>query len=526
MTTTLLRAPRRAATVALAGLALVPIAGCGGDEAAPGAGGGDSKLASLAPASAPVYLEAAIQPDGKLKDDINGVIKKFAPDQDIEKLTDLAFKDSTDKVNFQADVKPWLGKRAGVFFTGVKPGSEDPEGAALVEVTDTGKALETVKKGSKGPFSDKEYKGTKYSLDASDDTANGIVDDTLVAGTESGFKAVVDAAAGDGLDSNAEYTKMVDKVDDDAVGFVYGDVPKLFAFAKSASSTTSPEDAKTIEGFQEYLNRQGITTFAAGLSVKDSAVKFTTASTGKDSGQADAAADSLASLPAGSWAGLGLGDIGKTISDGLDSLKGLNAPGFNVQEGLDMLEQQAGIDVQKDLLSWMGNTGLFVRGTSISDIGGALVVQSKDASATKAALSKARTIAAGAGLPTEALSGNGIDDGFSIKPSGAPFEAYAALAGDKFILAVSKSALDEALKPTKKLSDDDGYKAAVASLGDGVKPSFFLDFPKVSGLIGLAAGGDADYAKAKPYLDKITTIAAGGKRDGDVNLQTFSVGVK
>ena len=59
-----------------------------------------------------------------------------------------------------------------------------------------------------------------------------------------------------------------------------------------------------------------------------------------------------------------------------------------------------------------------------------------------------------------------------------------------------------------------------------MKPTFFLDFPKINGLIGAFAGGQPGFAQAQPYLDKIGTIVAGGKRDGDLALSTFAVGVK
>ena len=94
------------------------------------------------------------------------------------------------------------------------------------------------------------------------------------------------------------------------------------------------------------------------------------------------------------------------------------------------------------------------------------------------------------------------------------------------MLAVNRESLDQAINPTKKLEDDDTFKAAADQLGDGLKPVFFLDFPKVSGLIGLAAGEQPGYAQAKPYLDKITTIVAGTKREGELEVQAFSVGVR
>ncbi len=65
-----------------------------------------------------------------------------------------------------------------------------------------------------------------------------------------------------------------------------------------------------------------------------------------------------------------------------------------------------------------------------------------------------------------------------------------------------------------------------AKLGDGIQPSFYLDFPTVVSFIGLAAGSDPSYAKAKPYLDAFSAIVAGGKRDGDINRGRFVLGLK
>ena len=522
MTTTLLRVPRRAATAALAGLALTPLAACGGDEAT-SAGAGDG-LARLAPPTSIFYAEAAIRPQGDMKADLDALVAKFAPGQTTEGLVAKAFRDSSDKVDFKRDIEPWLGERAAVAVTGVQAaGSGDPDVAALVETTDPEKALATVRKGVDGKLADRSHAGVDYLFDAADKSAAGIVDDTLVGGTEAAFKAVVDASEKGGLSGNDRYTKVVDAVDDDAFGFLYGDVRRVLELAQRAG----PADAtpQQLEGIRELFDRRGVSTFAAGLVATDKAVTLRAAAPTKAGGDA-ATADAVAALPAGAWAALGLGDLGKSISEGLDGVKSLAGPGFDVQSGLDQLEQQAGIDVQKDLLSWMGQTGLFARGTSLTDIGGALVVESKDPAATKAALAKARTIVADAGLPAEPLSGNGIDDGFSVTPGNTPIQVFAALAGNRFVLAIGRPALDAAINPAGKLGDDASFKAAAELLGEGMRPTFFLDFPKVSGLIGLAASGQPSYAEAKRYLDRITTITAGSKREGDLQLQSFVVGIR
>ena len=518
----LARAPRRAILSALVALVLLPVAGCGGDETT-GSGSG-SGLARFAPANAPFYVEAAVRPDGDLKTDLDAFVAKFAPGKDLDRLVGKAVTGS-QKIDFERDVKPWLGERAAVTVTSLPAGAGDtPDVAAIVETTDADKAMATLRKGAAGAVEERAYGGVDYLVEAGNKKAGGIVDDTLVVGTEPALKAVVDASKGKGLDTNGAFSEAIAAVDEGAIALVYGDIRRAFDLARSAKPGSI--DAQQLESVRELLDRRGIETFASGLQVSGSALKVRVAATSKADGQGDEPTKLLADLPAGAWAALALGDLGKSISTGLDSLEGLAGPGFDVQSGLDLLEQQAGIDVQKDLLSWMGQTGLFVRGTSLTDIGGALVVQSKDAAATKAALAKARTFVADAGLPAQDLTGNGIDDGFSVKPGGAPFEIFAALAGDRFVLAVNRQALDDAIDPAKKLSDDDAFKAGAELLGDGMQPSFYLDVPKVAGLIGLAASGQQGYARAEPYLDRIGTITAGSKREGDLQLQTFAVGIR
>lgn len=521
MTLTFPRAPRRAATAVLAALAVIPVAGCGGDDAGPAAAG--ESLARLAPASSLFYVEAAIRPEDDARSDLDTMIKKFAPDQDFDKLLTKALQGSSNKVDFSRDVKPWLGDRVGVALTGVSAQKDEPDYAAIIETTDAAKAMATLRGSAEGTVEDRSYGELKYIFDSADEMAGAIVEENLIVGTEPGLKAIVDASKGDALDTNDEYTKVVGAVDESALAVVYGDLRRILDAVKSSGQAG---DMKQFETVRELLDRQGLKTFAASFAVTGTSVKLRTAAAMKDSGEGDAPAETVAALPAGSWAAIGLGDLGKTLSEGLDAVKSIGGPGLNVQRGLDQLEQQAGINVQRDLLSWMGQSSLFLRGTSLADIGGALVVQSKDSAATKAALAKARTIVAGAGLPAQDLRGDGIDDGFSVSPGGAPVEIFAALAGERFVLAVNRAALDEAIDPTKTLGDDDAFKAAADQLGDDFRPRFFLDFPKITGLINLVFGNNPDYVQVKPYLDKITTIAAGSKRDGELQLATISVGVR
>ena len=80
-------------------------AGCGSSSGS----GGDDDPAALVPASAPVYVEAVLHPDGKVRTDVEGALKKILRTDDPNaKILDLLEKAGDDKdLTFKDDVAPW-----------------------------------------------------------------------------------------------------------------------------------------------------------------------------------------------------------------------------------------------------------------------------------------------------------------------------------------------------------------------------------------------------------------------------------
>ena len=64
------------------------------------------------------------------------------------------------------------------------------------------------------------------------------------------------------------------------------------------------------------------------------------------------------------------------------------------------------------------------------------------------------------------------------------------------------------------LSRPPAFNAAAGKLGNGLRPSFYLDFAQVTKLIESFAGTNPDFQKAKPYLDAFGAIVAGAKSEG------------
>jgi hypothetical protein len=90
------------------------------------------------------------------------------------------------------------------------------------------------------------------------------------------------------------------------------------------------------------------------------------------------------------------------------------------------------------------------------------------------------------------------------------------LAGDKFIVSVGNvEAFKKAVSPGQALGSAPAFTEAAGKLGDGLRPSFYLDFQQVASVIEGFVGGSAEFAKAKPYLDTFGAVVAGAKDEGD-----------
>ena len=94
-------------------LAVLALAGCGG-----GGAGGEGDPASAVPPDALVYTEVVVRPEGSLRDDARDaagkVLRTDDPDGEIRRLVDQAFEG--EDFDYDRDVAPWLGERAGFWL--------------------------------------------------------------------------------------------------------------------------------------------------------------------------------------------------------------------------------------------------------------------------------------------------------------------------------------------------------------------------------------------------------------------------
>ena len=316
----------------------------------------------------------------------------------------------------------------------------------------------------------------------------------------------------------------------DGLGFAYADPGRLFDLAAGAASGKAPGvNAAQLKMFKGLLTGSGLQSVAAKFDVASNALRIDVAAIGikAKTGGGDGPG-AAAAVPAGSWLSVGVGDVGGSFTKAIGALGDSGATGgLDPATLLQGLQSQLGIDVQKDLLSWMGDAALFVRGTSMDDLGGALVVKSKDPAASRKAIGTLRKLLGSLNVKTAALSGAGSSgaEGFSVDIGGpAAGGIQVAAKDDKFVVAYGKDALADALSPSSQLGDSEPFKTA-AGLLDGAKPSLFLDTPQVVKLLSSLAGDDKDFLKAKPTLDVFGPAAAGLSSEGDVTRLKVAVSV-
>jgi hypothetical protein len=485
-------------------VALVAI-GCGKqDQAASGA-------SELVPAGSVMYGEATLKPDGDQKEAIDAILAKFpGGGQAGDKLKDLiekGLRESDAPVSFKEDIEPWLGDEAAFFIASIGPTGQDPQSAAgLIATDDEDEARAALEKSAEGKLTKKNYKDVEYLSDESGEVG-AVFDGYLVLGTEAGVKAAIDTSkGGKKLSEDESYTNALADAADDRLGFFYMNSPELL---RSLRESGTPLPDSLGEFFEEPL--------VATLDADKDGVTFE-GTIPEEIGRASLfgqASDLVEELPGDSWLGMAQTDFGKLIDFYVDAFAG-------VAGGRDAIERElkaaTGLDLQKDVIDWMGDFGIFVRGTSISDLDGALIIETKDEAASGrfiAALGRlARTQGKGA-VQIGPLDAPGGGKGFTARGSDIPKPIHAFQKDGKVVFAYGDAAASDAVNPADKLGDAADYTAARDSLGDYDVSFFLLAQPILDLVESTGMATDADWQKAKPYLEPLNALVGGTSGDGD-----------
>ncbi len=544
-------------------LAIPLLSGCGGSSTS----GTSASPATVVPANAPLYFDAVVQPGGSLKTDTLAAGRRLTgrtnPFTGLVKLLQGPTGQAPD---YAREVKPWLGPEAGIFLSSVEAagsqvaslaaqsllraaltkalsegltgaeaallGSEglphllaqsSLQGALVLDTSDVAKArsfLQTQAHGAQAhPVT---YRGITFEV-APGGISEGIVKHFAVIGTEAGVKGVIDTAAGSAALAHASaYSKLVGSAESGRIANAYLDTQAL----SSSIGRGGGSPLALLQGVLGSASQAYVSAIPTASSVTIDLDTLPAAGAGSGEAAGTTGAQVLSGLPGGAWLAVGVGDLGRTLGNstqGLSMLANLASTFKLGSIGLGALFaplHSHSLNVSRDLLSWMGPTGVYVAGSNILSLQAAVIVTSKDPARSQAAVSKLAQAYRETGAEVEKTSIPGTDAAVLVKLPNFPLAVTIADGQGKFVLGLGQASVQEALSPQSTLAGSTLYTNAEKALGGGIKPSAIAEFHTLSSLIeSLGLSQTPGFSGIASALQPLSSLAAGGG-------QTLTGGVK
>jgi hypothetical protein len=567
------RRPRPAGRLVLSALALALVAialagaGCGSSPS-----GTSIDPAGAVPASAAVYAGAIVRPEGSLQAAARASGRALTHQADpYLRLLGALQTPGAPAPNFDHDVAPWLGPRAGVFLSaggsdgeaavarlltlveqgllGKSSGSgsfpfaaHSVEGALVLDTRDSAKARSFVQGLAKHAGAQTaSYRGISYQV--ANGIAFAIVARLVVIGTEPAVHSVIDTTSGGGLSlaHSPGYAKLQSSAPSGALAHLYAN-PGAFSEAAKDARVSGATSVLSLLAGQRLLD-VSLVPAASSLAVDVDAAAVTPGASGSSGGLFAGGAEAgqaLGALPGESWLAVGLADVGKTLSSNTQALAGLSSLGSLL--GGSSSESSSGLNVKgllegllkplralgsgsaqsrQALTSWMGSAGLFASGTGLLELKGGVVIDSKDPALSRAAVGKLAALLRKGGGSAQKTSIPGTDAAIAAHLTGLPVvldiaDGRDASGNTKFVIGIGEQSVTAALNPSATMSGSAALGSSAAALGEGIQPSAIVEFPTLLGLLeGIGLSEDPTVSPFVPYLRSVTTLSAGGKSLGN-----------
>jgi hypothetical protein len=517
-----------------------------------------------------VYVGAVVRPNGNLKREAlaGGQALTHQRDPYIRLLSVLRTPGSPT-LDFGRDVAPWLGENAGMFLTtlgssealtsllqqgltgsgtvgwpfgsGIAGGGA--QGAIVLDTSDLAKARSFVsKQAAHAGAHASSLDGVPYQ--AGSGAAFAVIDKLVVLGSEAGVRAVIETSRGGAaLRSDATYAQLQSHAPAGALWHVY-------ANPASARGHGGGSEAQSPTGLLQALSGDHPLNVSLVPSAKsltlDADLGPAPAGAAAEGGLLSALATgnrALGELPGESWLAAGLGNVGGELGGGVVGLNRLlslvstlgssgagaaaPSPGGGATlsvkgllEGFLVPLKLLGANTAQarhDYLSWMGEAGVFAAGTTVLELKAAAVIDSKDPTASRAAVSKLASALKQSGAEATPTTIPGTEAAIEAKIAGLPVtlviaDGRASNGQTKFVMGLAEASIQAALNPPSAMSGASSYGAAQSALGEGIQPSVVASFGTLLTLLeGVGLSEDSTISPFVPYLRDSTALAGGGK---------------
>jgi len=345
-------------------------------------------------------------------------------------LRSLFQANGTSKVDYDRDVKPWVGDRAAV--AGFLDAGGKPQGEVILQYKDKDKAKSGLDKMAASS------NGLHYSLQ------DGYA---VLADGQSVVDEAVREAARSSLGGAATYRKDVGELTGSQVMTAWVDVKRTVGAAQATGTRSDRLPTAVLD--------QAKGRVALGLHAGDDYLEFEGATfdtpTTPSSGSAT---DMIRRLPEGTLAALSIGAAGKVVTTAFDRLRA--NPAFQqIQPQLDSLSQQTGLKLPGDLATLLGRSAVFALGS----------VPTGDAAPEFGIRSR----------PTDTGAGRKIAEQIAaLARSSGGVTVETRQAGDDVILAVGQGYAGR-LAGDGKLSETKLFRTAMGDLPGKVSAAAFVD---------------------------------------------------
>jgi hypothetical protein len=476
------------------------------------------RAAGITPASALGFLSVSLDPSIEQKRNMIGLAKRF-PEAEVkddfdetknELLADILAEADLD---YEEDVKPWLGSELAL---AVLPGTNAPQPliAVLIEQDDADAARAAMEKASKK--AEAEGDGP-ITFEIVDDFVIATQDDdpAVAKQTVEAFVAQSKKDEGD-LSSSREFTEVVDELHGDRLILGWFDTKDAIAeMGRVMEVADFP-----LEGIMKYAVPTAFDLHAAKSAAVLEFVARTTseAKTGKPS--------LTDGLPANSFGVMTVFDIGTIAREALGALGGTQG------DILAIIREETGLDLDADLLSWMGGEAVLVAapgsGSPIPQF--ALVVEPTDRAAAEAAIPKARELLArNAEVTLVERQIAGTTAYVLPRPLEGGVQPAMALFPDRFVVASTPSYLEQvAKKASPSLAESDAYQSVLGEASsDATRFQMVFDIDAIREAFESFLVTDdnrAEYeADIKPNVEPFDAVGMVLRRDGKFDRAELKV---
>ena len=259
----------------------------------------------------PSSRRAQAQTDAKAA--LGKVLKTPDPGGKIVSLIEGQSKSDGHPINYQQDVAPWLGEKAGFFFTDL--GQTAQKGAAVIETDEPGGVARLRPKASGATATNpapQTYNGASYQTDPSSSPAriDGLRDGrrhSWSRATSPAFKAAVDASKGDSLGDDERLQGLHRRAAERPAGTLYT-VPKNLIDSIGLGAQFGPAAASSSSRRVAGDSLDKPVAGALTATRRTASTRVTGGSNGVDTPESSLIGD----VPAQSWLALGIGNLGDT----------------------------------------------------------------------------------------------------------------------------------------------------------------------------------------------------------------------